>query len=506
MPSRQVFSQILYWLLIAIVCGSFCYIMAIYPYAQDDLVFQLYSTIYGKWRVIRNNLLLYDNGRLSNILAILLINVPKWIPTTLQCVALITGVFMMLKVADLKKNLGLTTILLSLFVLAPVWEDSMFCLDYSFNYILPIPFLFGAIYLFFNASIHSASLCFFISFLAVIFHEAVGFALLGGWFLMWVVNRQSINSRNFWCPLGTVIGLVLILSVPGPWVRQRYYHFESYHLLRLVFDWLYFAYIFIWLICLSKKRTRKIALKPLMVFGAGQFLFIPFVFLTGIERVGMPSLLVCCVTTTLILRDLWNEYKIKSRFLKTICVGILYAFTTIHLIAVDREASIVLPMFENMLYAFRDAPKGSRAVFVPMRYSWDAPPITLRRPHWTLMDPNQWNIKSAKRWAGKPNDLMAVPIELKEYQENVGLKVPSEDSVFIWRGHIISHMLNDTMLYATITRYQFSFKPESAPVSRVAFTGKDNRQYVYIVPKRSAFSTYLGAPVDIKLIRRNEEQ
>lgn len=508
MPSRQLLSQILYWLLIAIVCGSFCYIMAIYPYAQDDLEFKYLSTIFGEngqRRIIRS-LILNDNGRLANILVVLMIKIPKWIPTIIQCIALIAGVFMILKVANLKKNLAATTLLLSLFVLAPVWEDSMFTMDYAFNYIVPIPFIFGTIYLFFSPKKHSSALCFFIGFIASLFHESNGFALLGGWFLLWLFNRDAINKRNFWCPLGTFLGLTVLLSCPGPWNRQTTVHFEAQHLLRLVFDWIYFAYLFIWLICLSMKHTRKIALKPLLIFGAGQFIFIPFVYLTGSERSGMPSLLICCVTTTILLKDLWDEYNIKSRVFKPICVGILYAFTTIHLITVDREASIVLPMFENMYNTFRDAPKGPRAVFVPIRYSWDAPIIALRRPHWILLDPNDWSLRFAKEFAGRRHELMAVPIELKEYQGCMGEAVPSEDSVYIWNGHIISHNLEDTTIIFTHTTYKHSLKPENAPVAKVAFPGKDGRQYVYIVPKRSAFSTYLGAPVDIKLIRRDDKQ
>lgn len=502
MPSRSLFNDVLYWALIAIVCGSFCYIMAIYPYAMDDLEWAFLINIYDPGYIIRR-LLFTDNGRICNLIVSLLLTIPKWISSVILCIGFCAGFLMMIKVADIQRQWRNLSILAFFFIIAPMWEDNMFTMVYGFNYILSIPLLFFCIYGYLNPTKIPRFLGFLVSLLIGVWHESYGLTLLCGWFMMWIFNRHSLNRSNRWYIIGVSIGLIWLFTNPGTWVRQEHYPPSLSNLKRLVFTWFYFAYLLAWIICLFNKRTKDIARKPILVFAAGGFFFIPFVYKTGLERAAFPVMLTCSCATAIMVPLLWKRFFFRKNYIKNIVSALLYIFSVVHLFAIDREASIALPMFEDLCYAFKNTPLGQKHVFAKVRYSWDAPNLTLRRPQWNLFDPTTPNIKNAKTWAGKRWELMAVPEELQNYRHGIGTQLDDNPDLRLWNGHLVSTNLSDTAVWAASTKYKGGWKSELAPAKVIVFPGADSCEYVYIVPKRSVLATYLGEPTEIELIRSN---
>lgn len=501
MTNRHTLNSILYWTLFAIVCGSFCYIMALYPYAQDDLEFLYVTQQIG----LKETIIKYfneDNARIGNTLEICLLQVPKWIPVIIQCVALIIGVLIMANLAGVRRRWKRMTLFLSLFVFAPMWSHSMFCQAYAFNYIVTIPLFFATIYYYNHPEKIPLWAGILLSVITGAWHEGFTLVLLFGWAVMWLFDRTSLNKRNIWYVAGAALGLAwLVLLNPGVWTRQADFHFSLQNSLRLFFDWMYFLYVTIWLICFCFKKTRHAAVSPLPIFALGGFIFIPLVLLTGLEHAAMPAILVCCCAATVLFPVFaWEILGISSRTFK-ICISIiLYVFTSVHLIAVDREASIVLPMYKRMSDTFYHAKPDEKGFFMPIRYAWDAPTITFGRPHKILLDPNMSNVIFARLRAGKRWNLYAIPEELKTYYREIGDTIPGQPHIRLWDGHIISENLADTALVWTETKYKYAMKPERARAKGYVFNGADGKNYVYVIPTRSALGIYLGEPEYITII------
>lgn len=489
------------WLLFAVVCSSFCYIMAIYPYAQDDLEFRYFALTKGlKYQL--TTVFSIDNGRIGNSIAICLLLVPKWIPTLIQCVALLLGVRLMMGFAGIK-NWRLASLFFFLFVFAPVWQDNMFCLAYAFNYIVPIPLLFVTIFLYNHPDKFPLWVGVILSFLTGAWHESFGLVIVAGWGMMWLFNRKSLTSRNQWLLFAVVLGTLWNFVNPGVWSRVAIHTGSSANYFRLLFCWLYFLYIFIWGVCMINRETRHIAREPFNVFAVGGFILLPMVAFTGFERAAMPAILVCCCAATKLFPVCWTILIGKaSSFVKSFSSASMVVIIIAHLIFVDCEATVQLPMYENICKEIKDTPTGQMYVFVPMRFPWDTNPITLGRPSRILMIPNDWSISFAREVAGERWDVDPVPQELRNYTANSGNAVSDNSNIREWNGHLVSSDLADTLIDATYTKYKGGRKSEFAHVLTAVFTADDGKRYVYVLPQRSIISNFLGKPIEVECIKR----
>lgn len=503
MSGRFSLNNILFWGLLVVVCCSFWFIFWIYPPTHDDL--EVVSSIKnnGAWQFVHYSVT-HDNSRFGNLLSFVLISGPEWMMKFLEILAVPFVLFSLIRFADVKRSWMRLTLCIALFIFAPMWEDSMFCNSYLFNYFLPIPLLFAAIYVYGNPDRFPRWLNFLICFLAGCWHEAIAFMLLGGWSTMWLFDRKTYNGKNRFLPLAVILGLACLLAPPGLWARNDFYPLQLQNVLRLIFDWMYFLYAAVWLVCFAIRKSRHIALQPFHVFALGGFIFIPFVIKTALERAGMFSIIVSgCALASLLPQAVALLRPSKPLgIIKISLASLVYLFTVLHLIAVDRETSIIAPMFKQLCREYREAPAGQHYVFTPVRYAWDAPWITLRRPHWVLFTPDDWSLLFVKSWSDR-FDIMAVPSELREYRSGMGEQIGNR-GLRIWKTHIVSDNMADTSAVASFVSYPIGKKHLWAPVAKTVFPGADGRDHVYIVPKRSALSTYFGTPVDIELIYGEE--
>lgn len=94
---------------------------------------------------------------------------------------------------------------------------------------------------------------------------------------------------------------------------------------------------------------------------------------------------------------------------------------------------------------------------------------------------------------------MIVPEELKYISEKNIESFPSNSSLFIYDGHLISENLTDTAFHNASVAY--GSRREYTEVHSTIFDAENGRQYEYTVPKRSFFSYFLGDPVSIELIK-----
>ena len=239
-----------------------------------------------------------------------------------------------------------------------------------------------------------------------------------------------------------------------------------------------------------------------MVFATGGAIFIPFVLLTGYERAGMAAVLACCPAMTSLLYEINGRIGLtRKKLSSTIISTALYLFTVVHLFAVDREASIIIPIYKNLCEKFMEIPPGDKYVFSKVRYDWDSSPLTLRRPHRDITDPRKTSMNFARLYAGMRWELYAIPEELRKYRKGMGDLLPGEPGIRLWGGHIVSENLADTVIGAVTVTYRPFDYSEFAHASALPFQGADGEQYVYIVPSRSMISTYLSQPSHLTFVK-----
>lgn len=502
MPSTlNTFNTFLRWLLPVTVCGAFCFIMAIYPYAWDDIEFIEHLKAFGldgtiSWIVNK------CSCRLATIVTILLLYLPKWVCVAIQCLALIISVFMMINITKAGRSLAKMTLLIALFVFAPAWEDSMFCTAYAFGYIVSLPMFFYAYYAYLNTQKVPFFFTCFACLITGMWHESYALTLVAGWGVMWLFDRKTLNKQNVWFVVAVAIGIAWGMLHPGNWHRQRHLSFNIAHYSRLALVWMYFAYLFLWIICIANKSTRQAARRPLMTFALGGAITFPFVILTIQERCAMPAMIVCCCSFAALFPVFCRNIVFKNglnRWIRRAVVGIIYVFTIVHLGAVVREATILLPIYENIKTVIKNTPDDQRYVFAPVRYSWDASPITMRRPNWNLMFPGRFAIHLIISIEDKNPKLVPVPEELRHYTHGTGEPVSPDGHIRLWRGHLVSDNIADTSAVTAITTYCKWIRPDIGPTAITVFPGADSLEYLYIIPQRSLLANYLGEPIEIEL-------
>lgn len=503
--AARCLNSILYWTLLFAVCLALCYIYCVYPLVINDLEFTDTPRTMGLGKFLWWSMS-YDNSRLGNILAICLLQGPRWIIKVIQCVAVVATLAAVVKISSVGRSWKRLALCLGLFIITPVWEDGMFGVAYSFNYLLPLPLMLATIYFYAHPDRLSPAWAVVLCIVTAAWHESVALLLLTGWGLMWLFARKSCSRKNLPYIIGVIIGFALLFVCHGIYVRIDSYDIRrtAEYAMRLFFDWPYFAYVGLWLLCLIFRRSRAIALQPLAVFALGGFILIPFVVKTGLERAMLPAVVVCCCAASKIIPQIFRLWQSAfSKSLKFCCAAILYVFTIIHLAAVARETSIVAPMFRELceVYDTKVETADASPAFVAVRYPWQAPWITLRRPQWNLFLPGGVSMECARKW-WRNTDIspVAIPVELKEYQGQTDRRLPSNSDLVLWKGHIISRNPADTAFRTSFTKYRGSARAELAPLTVAPFHGADGREYVYLLPSRSWLSTYFGAPTEIELL------
>ena len=473
----------------AAVIVAFCYVLVVFPYCLDELAFLREVEDNGTFSAMKT-IFTTASVRLSNMAIILLLNVPDFIRIAIAVLAFAAGILLMLKVAGIKPaRWKCATVMLALFVFVPMWHEGMFSFAYSYNYIVPIPMLFGMIYVYFHPDRFPMWFAMSLGLILGAWHESYSLVFLGGCFVLFVQQRK-VSIRQLWIVFAVTCGFLCILLSPGSRSRsESLMALTALNTARLAFDWIYFAYVLTWLYALCNKKHREAAKSPLAVFTLGAGIFIPFVVLYGLARAGMGAIVLCCCTWPLLLADIFKK---TPSVVKSSIAAVLYVVTLLHLAALCFETHKIINYYERVSAVLDAIPKEQEYAFAPAYYSYQAPAITLRRPIWRLFEDKESSTRFLQNYRRANEKLMLVPEELREYKA-------SGDGVQIWNGHIVSTNPADSAFHSALVRYEGSDRLWNVEISSVGFPAADGSEYLFIYPKRTITTRYLGKPKEIKL-------
>ena len=484
-------------MLILVVIGSICYITCLYPRFMDDWLFLDNIQEMGVWGTLKNRFII-DNSRIGNMLNIVLLKAPIFVARIIQCLGFSLGfLFMCLIMHPYIRSLRGLSLFVFLFLFTPSWDEQMFSQPFMFNYILPIPLLFGMIYCFFNSDKVPIWVGVLFGVLLGVWHESYGLTFISGCLTLWLIKRTKYSRIQKIYIIAVAIGCLWLILNPGNWYRADiYYKFKFTSFKTLIFNWPYFLFIVIWIIAVLSPKFHNIARNRIVAFSVGGFIFIPFVLISSAPRAAMPAILLCCCSLTILIRAMCKNIR---TYFKNIIAALLYIISCLHLGAVCHETTLQVDTYKSFVKAMLNAAPDEEYVFAPIRYSYQAPCITLFKSGWDLMDPSKFNIAYIQIFTDRDWDFLVIPEHLRNYRAGMGNPASSDSAIRIWEGEIVSSNLNDTIFSAAKTIYKYSRKPEFSHIKKRMFRSSDGREYLYIYPRRSYFSRFMGEPVSINL-------
>lgn len=446
----------------------------------------------------------FDNARIGNFLAETMLIFPRWLPMSLTCIAFAAGYGLAIRYSGLSlTNWPAIALLSFLLTFAPLWQDSMFCQMFAFNYIWSLPLLFWALNTFLSPEPKSIVECFFIGLLCAIWHESNAAIIAGCSSAVLLFHRTMARKDRFAMILGAVFACVWFASSPA-WSFRDTSLVRGFHPARLIYLWAFGFFVGLWLICLLCKRMRPICLKPesLIMLTAGIGLGAVLLY-SDSPRSAMPSMFLVSASIPWMMLEMYRRRPLKNfKRWSMLFATILCIATATHLCAVCIRTVEIHKQFDYIEDTLRNNAPSVRhnAIFAPVTYCWESSPLTLLRPDRQMFFNNHCSVFFIGCYfLGHP--IHIVPVELKDYRHGLGTPIAGSDSTEIYKGHLVSPVLADTVYEGSFVHY--GNRQEYTGITHTVFTGTDGRDYDYIQPKRSLMSSFLGAPTFFKTDRNS---
>lgn len=497
----------IFWGIFILVVALFTFIYIVFPPTYDEWGFMSGFLEYDTdadghhtlWMGIRHMLFKYDRlnaPRLGNTIGPLLLLVPRWIPSVISGIGVALSLWMMLLLAGIRPGQIFKIILLSfMFVFAIDWHDHMFCLLYSFNYLLAVPLLLGAVYYFIYGAGNNKSRLFFLALILGLWHESYAFSFIAGSGLIMLLYKKYRNKNSFALLGGVVIGLIIYFSFPSIWTRSsnEINLHSGFANLKYLFVW-FIAFV-AWTICFVRRKYRNFSLSPLSVFFiTSGIITIPIAVRTSFLRVAMPAMVLGIIFLLQVLDIWWPRFMSGRSAKKPILSIALLLVVFVHLGAVAYESVRYNRATEELIANVPLYPRGEKNIFTTVIYPWDTTPLALRRPDVDMFVEGKHHVMYIKCFFNE-GSLKFIPKELKDYKKGEGESLSGHNDYRLWNGLLVSPNLNDTI--APWAKIKYKHYEDTSPLHHVVFEGSDGNKYVYTQPIRSIIGRYMGDPIGI---------
>lgn len=506
---KQRLNITVFYALFGIITIGFAVMLFAMPRSYDDWGFwlsALYSghdadghhSLIGGIRQVFINYYTNDSVRFGTQLSFLLLFIPQWIPALIGSACFGGGLWIMLKVAQIKKGQIVRFTFFSLiFIFLNLWHDKIFSHIFVFNYIVSLPIFFGAIFVFLTNKKYPVFPIFILGFLLGAWHESYSVPAIVSFISLFIYRKVKFSRHRITLIIGLILGCSWIFIPGGIWSRSGASHrlYLNFHLIYLISV---FLFLIVSLILIFNSKKRHLVFEPLQIISTVfSILLLILAYFSGYIRAAFPAILLSCCSLTVYASHLWpNTFSEKSNlFGKTFAI-IGFLAISINLIAADIETIRIRPIADKINYKIMMHRDNHGAIFAEVRYPWDYSPLSLLLPEKELFLPRSFNYSYFHFRYNNP-DFMIVPEELRQYRSGMGEILPGGSECRIWEGHIVSPQLSDTVFHhATVS---FGSHHKEMNLESVVFQNDSGQQFVYIVPVRNNLSNFRGEPSSIKL-------
>lgn len=217
----------------------------------------------------------YDNSRLSNILGMFMILLPKWAGSIPGWACWVYSMYATLRIADINmRRSALIPLAIFMWVFAIPWFDNMGCIMYQVNYPVTTALVLGLILLLRRESFRTYHyfLIFLLSFVTGAWHEMVSTQLIPAFAAMLLILRPKDRKAWLAAIAGLTLGFVWLISFPGFYRRAHHEFGRELGNIRnivknvLVSHWGIIVYWCCAAFCLWRKGWRKYLFDDVNIF------------------------------------------------------------------------------------------------------------------------------------------------------------------------------------------------------------------------------------------------
>lgn len=499
-------ARILFWLLFAIVAGCFAFCFLADPLSGDDLMFLsvinelsprgIYSDsasfISGMIADIR---LVYncDVSRLTNFIAIIFLGLPAWIASAVVSICFALAIWIMTRLATIRtSDFLILSVMLFFVVFGIMWADNMFCIMYSFNYVVSTFLMLIAVRLFLRKKKTRAWIAIFTGLLAGASHESFAIALMAGFTATLIFHKEMIRPDRIAMLMSVAVGSLLFFTAPSLGVRLEHIVTPYIAPVQLLYAWPYLLLVCLSLLCLSRAKWRRLPLQPVILVALASGCLLLFITVTNRYRAFLPTDVLACIAVPKLLRDMFPALSNHGRW-QTCAATTIAAIIVVHLWALCGAAAAFR---EDMVDIQRKLDIDSRTenchtVFaaIPAHES----PLSLGRP---VKNPNATIGSLNYYFNGK---IRIIPEALRDYNPSLGKTIDPELDIRTVGGHLVTKsVISGDMANAYISYGNYS---EPSWVHVMPFISSDGYIYHYLRPVKSSISEYLGTPTAIRVFR-----
>ena len=501
------------WSIFAFISFAFGFFYFVSPHCEDDTafleeIFRMGSNADGAhdlikgWKESITFRYLDDNARLSNVVGELALLAPHWLGILPIVVSVVVGFWLMIKLTKIKwENPVQMAFIAVLFVFLPVWGDKMISLIFAYNYVIQIPLTLLSLLLFLSSQKFIPILAFSLGLLTGYWHESMPVFLLTGAFAVFIFHPKMIRYDRIWLLIGLFSGFCWLYFSPSWGVRSGIAAKYDLSFLTAIYYDSFFYTLVLTFICLFKKKFRYLLKSPFIIcciFGSA-ILLIPLL-ISGRQRAAWPGMIACCCAIAWLLFRMCPQFFSCKSIKGNICVGLLFAFTVLHMFLLDsytltlhKELSAVN---EALIRDEQIEHKG--LIFTDMTYSWEAPILTLRRPNHVAYLYWERDLNSRiKIYHPSTVRVKIIPSELKDFAPEKAKPIAGYSNLWNYKGEIVSTELSDTAIVGAHTH--FGRWHEWTPILTESFQADNGETYVYLQIVRSMVSNYLGEPTRIDI-------
>lgn len=491
-------------LLIALV--MYAIFFAGMPLYADDLWYSVYlksdrslDAIIHTWK----DHYLTDNARLSNILLVPLLLLPKWVSSLLTVAAWGWVLYAGAKMAGLRSDSvsGWTLwIALTCFILP--WYDSMGALCYQFNYILPSALSLICISLFCNGKRHRPLTCLLCGLICGAWHEGFSLPIAGAMLLLYLTDSKTRTRDNTLMLIGLAAGIIWLLVSPGFRTRfqmvaghESHIMFGSILMKTLLQPAMLLSLAAIALLPLTRRERLRNFFTPLnliLIISMAASYMMHLATLVS-PRSGWWAEIAGLILLTEALRILPGGR--TPAWLKCTATLLLGGLTLWRLITIDIYSIEIGRDFSTAMTEHEAAP--GKAVFLDFPTELDSPLIAMMSPDFTIfLSPTYQRQHNNYLKGGNTaeQEFIVIPAALRQVTPQSGQPIAGNAGARMLDGRLFMPC-DSTYTGEFPATVDFGIKQVSGVrmLYRPFISEADGRRYAYLYPWRQVIAARLGS-------------
>lgn len=442
----------------------------------------------------------HDNARIGNMIVPFFLILPKWVGSSIALIMWTLCMFCSFRLAKVRMNDILTvTVGVFLWSFMMAWSQSMGCLDYQFNYIIPSGLMMCLILYVTNTDGKGWNLvlAFLLAAVTGAWHEGFAIPVTAGSVALMISYKDFRKKKYIIVTLGLFAGILFLFLAPAASERMSRDVLRglsrSLGLLRALVGHPAFL-LFLLLLSVRSIIRKTLRIEPFVLFSlvsATVCIFLQIV-TTGERRVGWWADLISITGIMYIIKDKLSVLNNRYRMPVSVAGASLIVIVALHWIVVDMYTIRSRRIFDGIL---AEHTEGKKTVFADFPTFYSLPAICMNTPDvgmfvspYTLVYLN-WYHHSGD----KDKYLTVIPEVLREVNSTAGIPVAGNSGLRRSCGSLFAAGQCE-YAEAMIMRVGMSNGSETDAVfiCYPFVSAKDGKEYVYYYPWHGNWKMLMG--------------